>query len=77
MLLVDITTTPKKAFNRGVVKGLAAPVLLFAQFQAQPLIFPAPIDLNVINPNSGIVNAFSKVTGDLYKSIGNNGSREK
>lgn len=68
MVIIDFSSTSKKAFLHGFSKGLSAPVMLFGKFNAPPL---RKYDL-VVSPakDDGLMleNAWSKI-GQDFKNV--------
>jgi hypothetical protein len=69
MLLIDFSETPKKAFARGFIKGLAAPMVLFGNYHA-----PILTDIKWVTPpkestDQALVNDWIKIGGDINRVI--------
>lgn len=68
MLMLDFSSTRLKAFRRGFAKGLAAPVMLYSDFDA-PTSFP---DVNIVSParlHEGRMNVWETIGADFKAAI--------
>lgn len=69
MLLIDFSETPKKAFARGFLKGLAAPMVLFSNYHAPSLPDIKWVTLPKESTDQTLINDWIKIGGDINKVI--------
>jgi hypothetical protein len=75
MYLIDFKDSRREAFAHGLLKGLAAPMMVFAEWKA-PHIPPTPMVMPPGNPSvhHALEADWQRVFGDLNKVVTNYGN---
>lgn len=69
MLIIDFTSSRKKAFRHGFVKGMAAPLMVFGSFSAPALPQIEPVRVPNTSPRESMRHDWEMVGRDLRKAM--------
>lgn len=69
MLLINFSETPKKAFARGFIKGLAAPMVLFGNYPAPSLPELKWVTIPKESTDQMLINDWIKIGNDINRVI--------
>lgn len=69
MLLIDFTQDKGEAFLHGLMKGLAAPVMLFGVFSVPEAPQVDLINLNELIPSKNLLDDMAAVQGDFIRAL--------
>lgn len=77
MILINFKKTAKQSFANGVLKGMAAPVMLFGSFTAQKLPQVSKIEIKSNNINQSLASDWYAVCSDINNSVVKYGETKK
>lgn len=69
MVIIDFKDTKKQAFMRGFSKGMAAPLMLFDNFNAPQLLEVKEISVPSISDEQSLNNDWEKIGADFNRVI--------
>ena len=69
MVIIDFSNSSKQAFKHGFLKGLAAPVMLFGNFNAPPLLEIKQISFPNITDDQALNNDWLAIGSDFNNVI--------
>lgn len=77
MILIDFKKTARHTFKNGILKGMAAPVLMFGSFQIQKLPNVRKVEINSRNVNQSLSSDWNTVRSDLNAAVLKYGETKK
>lgn len=77
MILIDFKKTAKQTFGNSVLKGMAAPVMLFGAFTTQKLPQVSKIEINKNNINQSLASDWYAVRSDINNAVVKYGKTKK
>ena len=69
MLIIDFEATPLHAFGTGLLKGLAAPMMVFGHYETRTSAVPPMIELPATTIESSLLGDWQKVSTDIRKAV--------
>ena len=68
-MIVNFNRTAKAAFSNALVKGMAAPLMIFGKFELDKQPFPEMIDVDKAVTRKSIADDFAAISSDLARAL--------
>ena len=68
-MILNFNRTAKAAFSSAIVKGMAAPLMIFGKFELDKQPFPEMIDLDMVVTMNSIADDFAAISSDLVRAL--------
>jgi hypothetical protein len=77
MVIINFKSSKKEAFRNGLLKGMAAPYMIYGSFTAPALPKIVTIKSMAIPPDAAIAQDWHKIKNDFHVAIINYGKTTK